>query len=99
MKQIKFSLFIFVFGILLFVPYNTNALGNKVVDCNYQFTNQNDEEIELTYEVYSDGSVSLPFADASSYTGDGRSWYHSDGFSNTFYNIAKLIVKDNSDKK
>ena len=90
MKHFKFSLFIFVFGILLFVPYNTNALGNKVVDCNYQFTNQNDEEIELTYEVYSDGSVSLPFADASSYTGDGRSWYHSDGFSNTFYNIAKL---------
>lgn len=90
MKHFKFSLFIFVFGIVLFIPYNTNALGNKVVNCNYQFTNQNDQDIELTYEVYSDGSVSLPFADASSYVNDGRTWYHSDGFSNTFYNIAKL---------
>lgn len=57
MKQLKLFLFIFVFGILFFVPYNTKALENKVVSCDYQFTNINGEKVELEYKVYSDGTV------------------------------------------
>ena len=93
MKQLKFSFFLLVFGLLFCIPYNTNAAGNQVVSCNYQFTNQNGEEVELTYDIYSDGSVELPFSNGTLYARDGVSWYHSDRFSSIYYNVAKI---DNS---
>lgn len=90
MKQLKLFLFIFVFGILFFVPYNTKALENKVVSCDYQFTNINGEKVELEYKVYSDGAVKKPFTDGTLYANDGISWYHADRFSSIYYNAAKL---------
>ena len=50
MKRLKYFLFIFVFGMLFLVPYNTKALENKVVSCDYQFVNSNGKNIELEYE-------------------------------------------------
>lgn len=90
MKQLKFSFFILVFGLLFCIPYNTNAADNKVVSCDYQFTNQNGKEIELTYDIYSDGSVKLPFSNGTLYARDGLSWYHSDKFASIYYNVAKI---------
>lgn len=89
-KQLKFFLFIFVFGMLFFVPYNTEALENKVVSCDYQFTNSNGKQIELEYKVYSDGTVKNPFSDGSLYAKDGIAWYHSDNFSSIYYSAAKI---------
>lgn len=90
MKQFKFSLFIFVFGLFFCIPYNTNALENKVVSCNYQFTNENGEQIDLVYDVFADGSVDLPFTNGSTYSDDGRAWYHSSEFSSIYYQVAKI---------
>lgn len=90
MKQLKFFLFIFVFGILILVPYNTKALENKVVSCDYQFTNGNGKKVELEYKVYSDGTVKRPFSDGSLYANDGVAWYHGDRFSSVYYNTAKI---------
>ncbi len=90
MKQLRLSLFIFVFGILFCIPYNTSALENKVVSCDYQFTNENGKQIELEYQISSDGSVELPFSNGTLYSEDGRSWYHSDQFKSTYYGIAKI---------
>ena len=89
-KQLRLSLFIFVFGILFCIPYNTSALENKVVSCDYQFTNENGKQIELEYQISSDGSVDLPFSNGTLYSEDGRSWYHSDQFKSTYYGIAKI---------
>ena len=89
-KQLRLSLFIFVFGILFCIPYNTSALENKVVSCDYQFTNENGKQIELEYQISSDGSVELPFSNGTLYSEDGRSWYHSDQFKSTYYGIAKI---------
>ena len=75
---------------LFFVPYNTKALENKVVSCDYQFTNIHGEKIELEYKVYSDGTVKKPFTDGTLYANDGISWYHADRFSSVYYNAAKL---------
>lgn len=90
MKQLKFFLFIFVFGMLILVPYNTKALENKVVSCDYQFTNSSGNDVKLEYKVYSDGTVKKPFSDGSLYADDGVAWYHSDRFSTIYYNAAKL---------
>lgn len=90
MKRFRFSLLIFVFGLLLLFPYNTNALGNKVATCNYEFTNQNGKDISLKYNIYSDGSVDLPFSDGTLYARDGASWYHSDAFASSFYDASKV---------
>ncbi len=90
MKHFKFSFFIFVLGILFCIPYNTNALENKIVRCSYQFTNQNGKEITLNYDVYDNGKVDLPFTDGTLYSKDGRAWYHSDSFSSIFYNASKV---------
>ena len=89
-KQLRLSLFIFVFGILFCIPYNTSALENKVVSCDYQFMNENGKQIELEYQISSDGSVELPFSNGTLYSEDGRSWYHSDQFKSTYYGIAKI---------
>lgn len=90
MRKLQVSLFIFIFGFLFCIPYNTNALAKEVVSCDYQFTNENGKNIELNYQIFSDGSVGLPFGDGSLFSNDGRAWYHSDKFSDTYYNIAKI---------
>ena len=90
MRKLQISLFIFIFGFLFCIPYNTNALAKEVVSCDYQFTNENGKKIELNYQIFSDGSVGLPFGDGSLFSNDGRAWYHSDKFSDTYYNIAKI---------
>ena len=89
-KQLKFFLFIFLFGVLFLVPYNTQALGEKVVSCQYQFKNKNGQNVDLEYQVYSDGTVKLPFKDGKTYTDDNMFWYHSDQFSSIYYNAAKI---------
>ena len=93
MRKLQISLFIFIFGFLFCIPYNTNALAKEVVSCDYQFTNENGKKIELNYQIFSDGSVGLPFGDGSLFSNDGRAWYHSDKFSDTYYNIAKINNK------
>lgn len=90
MKRLKYFLFIFVFGMLFLVPYNTKALENKVVSCDYQFVNSNGKNIELEYEVYSDGTIKKPFANGSLYAKDGIAWYHGENFSSMFYGAAKI---------
>lgn len=90
MKQLKFFLFIFVFGIFILFPYNTKALENKVVDCDYKFMNNSGKEVKLVYKIYSDGEVKRPFSDGSLYANDGVAWYHSDRFSTIYYNSAKF---------
>lgn len=75
---------------LFLVPYNTKALENKVVSCDYQFTNSNGKKVSLEYEIYSDGSVKSPFTDGSLYLKDGASWYHADRFSSIYYSVAKI---------
>lgn len=81
---------LFIFGFLFFIPYNTNALDKKVLDCNYQVINGNGAKVDLQYQVYSDGTVKLPFSDGSNYKGDKLTWYHSDKFSEAFYNSFKI---------
>lgn len=90
MKQFKLFLFILVFGMFIFVPYNTKALENKVVTCDYQFINSNGRNISLEYKVYSDGKVKSPFSDGSLYAKDGVAWYHAERFSSIYYNSAKI---------
>ena len=90
MKYIKVFLLIFIFGLFFFVPYNTKALGKEVATCNYEFSNEKGNQIKLSYDIYSDGSIGLPFTDGNSYSGDSRTWYHSDKFAVTFYNIARI---------
>ena len=71
MRKLQISLFIFIFGFLFCIPYNTNALAKEVVSCDYQFTNENGKKIELNYQIFSDGSVGLSFGDGSLFSNDG----------------------------
>lgn len=90
MKKFKFFIFIFIFSILYFFPYNTKALSNKVVSCDYQFINSSGKKVQLEYEVYSDGTVKTPFKDGTLYDKNGISWYHSDRFESIYYSAAKI---------
>lgn len=83
-------LYLFILGFLFLIPYNTNALDKKVLDCNYQVINGNGEKVDLQYQVYADGTVKLPFSDGSNYKGDRLTWYHGDKFNETFYGAFKI---------
>lgn len=83
-------LYLFILGFLFLIPYNTNALDKKVLDCNYQVINGNGEKVDLQYQVYADGTVKLPFSDGSNYKGDKLTWYHGDKFNETFYGAFKI---------
>ncbi len=90
MKFFKFFLIVFVVGIIFCLPYNTNALNNKVASCEYQFENTNGKLIKLKYDIYNDGDIKLPFSDGTLFARDGKSWYHSDDFSKQFYSASKI---------
>lgn len=90
MRKLQMFLYLFILGFLFLIPYNTNALDKKVLDCNYQVINGNGEKVDLQYQVYADGTVKLPFSDGSNYKGDRLTWYHGDKFNETFYGAFKI---------
>ena len=88
-KRLRLFLLLFIFG-LICIPYNTSALGNEIASCNYQFTDVSGNQIKLKYQVFSDGSVRLPFGDGENYTNTNFSWYHSEQFSDKFYDAFSI---------
>ena len=92
MKKICIFLFMFILGCFL-IPYNTKALSNEVLTCNYNYKNQNGKTVELEYKIYSDGEIKLPFTEKEDFLNDGRSWYHGEEFSNIYYSISKISNK------
>lgn len=89
MKQLRLFLLLFILGFVC-IPYNTSALGNEIASCNYQFTDVSGNQIKLKYQVFSDGSVRLPFGDGENYTNTNFSWYHSEQFSDKFYDAFSI---------
>ena len=88
-KQLRLFLLLFILGFVC-IPYNTSALGNEIASCNYQFTDVSGNQIKLKYHVFSDGSVRLPFGDGENYTNTNLSWYHSEQFSDKFYDAFSI---------
>ena len=89
MKQLRLFLLLFILGFVC-IPYNTSALGNEIASCNYQFTDVSGNQIKLKYQVLSDGSVKLPFGDGENYNNTNFSWYHSEQFSDKFYDAFSI---------
>lgn len=89
MKQLRLFLLLFILGFVC-IPYNTSALGNEIASCNYQFTDVSGNQIKLKYQVLSDGSVRLPFGDGENYANTNLSWYHSEQFSDKFYDAFSI---------
>lgn len=89
MKQLRLFLLLFILGFVC-IPYNTSALGNEIASCNYQFTDVSGNQIKLKYQVLSDGSVRLPFGDGENYNNTNFSWYHSEQFSDKFYDAFSI---------
>ena len=89
MKQLRLFLLLFILGFVC-IPYNTSALGNEIASCNYQFTDVSGNQIKLKYQVLSDGSVKLPFGDGENYNNTIFSWYHSEQFSDKFYDAFSI---------
>ena len=94
MKKTQLFLLLFIFGFVFLIPFNTNAEDRKLVSCSYSFTNSDGKDIELDYEVRSDGSVVLPFSAGTKYVGDSTDWYHSYEFESAFYNAS--VTSDGS---
>lgn len=94
MKKTQLFLLLFIFGFVFLIPFNTNAEDRKLVSCSYSFTNSDGKDIELDYEVRSDGSVVLPFSAGTKYVGDSKDWYHSYEFESAFYNAS--VTSDGS---
>ena len=88
-KQLRLFLLLFILGFVC-IPYNTSALGNEIASCNYQFTDVSGNRIKLKYQVLSDGSVRLPFGDGENYNNTNFSWYHSEQFSDKFYDAFSI---------
>lgn len=88
-KQLRLFLLLFILGFVC-IPYNTSALGNEIASCNYQFTDVSGNQIKLKYQVLSDGSVKLPFGDGENYNNTNFSWYHSEQFSDKFYDAFSI---------
>ena len=88
-KQLRLFLLLFILGFVC-IPYNTSALGNEIASCNYQFTDVSGNQIKLKYQVLSDGSVRLPFGDGENYNNTNFSWYHSEQFSDKFYDAFSI---------
>ena len=88
-KQLRLFLLLFILGFVC-IPYNTSALGNEIASCNYQFTDVSGNQIKLKYQVLSDGSVRLPFGDGENYNNTNLSWYHSEQFSDKFYDAFSI---------
>lgn len=88
-KQLRLFLLLFILGFVC-IPYNTSALGNEIASCNYQFTDVSGNQIKLKYQVLSDGSVRLPFGDGENYANTNLSWYHSEQFSDKFYDAFSI---------
>ena len=88
-KQLRLFLLLFILGFVC-IPYNASALGNEIASCNYQFTDVSGNQIKLKYQVLSDGSVKLPFGDGENYTNTNFSWYHSEQFSDKFYDAFSI---------
>lgn len=89
MKQLRLFLLLFILGFVC-IPYNTSALGNEIASCNYQFTDVSGNQIKLKYQVLSDGSVRLPFGDGENYNNTNLGWYHSEQFSDKFYDAFSI---------
>ena len=89
MKQLRLFLLLFILGFVC-IPYNTSALGNEIASCNYHFTDVSGNQIKLKYQVLSDGSVKLPFGDGENYNNTIFSWYHSEQFSDKFYDAFSI---------
>lgn len=89
MKQLRLFLLLFILGFVC-IPYNTSALGNEIASCNYQFTDVSGNQIKLKYQVLSDGSVKLPFGDGENYNNTNLGWYHSEQFSDKFYDAFSI---------
>ena len=88
-KQLRLFLLLFILGFVC-IPYNTSALGNEIASCNYQFTDVSGNQIKLKYQVLSDGSVKLPFGDGENYNNTNLGWYHSEQFSDKFYDAFSI---------
>ena len=88
-KQLRLFLLLFILGFVC-IPYNTSALGNEIASCNYQFTDVSGNQIKLKYQVLSDGSVRLPFGDGENYNNTNLGWYHSEQFSDKFYDAFSI---------
>ena len=88
-KQLRLFLLLFILGFVC-IPYNTSALGNEIASWNYQFTDVSGNQIKLKYQVLSDGSVKLPFGDGENYNNTNLGWYHSEQFSDKFYDAFSI---------
>lgn len=68
---------------------NKNGIDEEIISCGYQFT-VGGERTKLTYKIYSNGRVGVPFSDNSDYLNNGKTWYHADQFSDKFYSSSKI---------
>lgn len=69
---------------------NKDGLNEEIMSCNYQFTNADNRSVKLSYKLFSNGRVGLPFTDNFDYLNSGKTWYHADNFSNKFYNSSHI---------
>lgn len=69
---------------------NKDGLNEEIMSCDYQFTNADKRNVKLSYKIFSNGRVGLPFADNVDYLNNGKTWYHADNFSNKFYNSSHI---------
>lgn len=81
-KQVLYIALILLFGMLIF-PKNVDAQEkNEILTCSYRYNN-----IELNYNVYSDGTIKLPFEDGTKY--NEKEWYHGHNFDSIFLASSK----------
>ena len=81
-KQVLYIALILFLGLLI-LPKNVDAQGkNEVLTCNYKYN-----DVELNYNVYTDGTIKLPFEDGVKY--NEREWYHGYNFDSIFFASTK----------
>ena len=85
-KQVLYIAIALIFAVLI-MPQTVGAKGNKeVLTCNYEYN-----ESMLTYKVYSDGKIELPFEDGKKE--NDKEWYHGYEFDSIFLSSIKNSTK------
>lgn len=86
-KQVLYIALALIMAIIL-MPGNVAAKGkNEVLTCNYEYNGRS-----LTYKVYSDGTIKLPFTDGEK--DETREWYHGYEFDSIFLSSMKTSTNE-----
>lgn len=86
-KQVLYIALALIMAIIL-MPGNVDAKGkNEVLTCNYEYNGRS-----LTYKVYQDGTIKLPFTDGEK---EGtKEWYHGYEFDSIFLSSMKTSTNE-----